>query len=90
MYKMVDRKKFRSAIKEIIGFVLMVFAVVWFCIFIYQHSGLNLEMPKANPKKELAYEFVTYEYVMETDASNHRVKRAVPQKVIYRYIDGSR
>lgn len=78
----VNRKRFRQAVREVRNAVLVIMAVIWFCVFIYQHSGLNRELSSV----ELVSEYVAYEYVVQSDAENPRMKTAVPQKVVYRYI----
>ena len=77
----VNKKKIKKAICDFLGVVIEVAAAIVFCIFIYQHGGLNLEMPKM----ENVREFVTYEYVVQTSPENHRVKEKVPARVVYRY-----
>lgn len=79
----IDKKRFKQAMIEIRNVVLMIAAVIWFCVFIYQHSGIGYEPYKVS-------EIVTYEFVTQTSDENNRIKEVVPQKVIYRYIDGSR
>ena len=79
----LNGKRFRQAVREIRNVVLVIMAVIWFCVFIYQHSGLNRELSS----EKLVSEYVTYEYVVQSDAENPRVKTAVPQKVVYRYVE---
>lgn len=80
MYRIVDRRKFRRAVKGVFITVLMIAAVIWFCVFIYQHSGLNYNAEEKNTVRE----FVAYETLYETSSENIRLKEAIPVKVVYR------
>ena len=82
MYKVVDRKRFRYAVRTVRNAVLVLIAVIWFCVFIYQHSGLNYKV-----EEDAVREFVTYEYLTETSAENPRQKETKPVKVVYRWFE---
>lgn len=81
----LNGKRFRQAMKEIFYTVLTIAAVIWFCVFIYQHSGLDIDVEDIGT--EAVREYVTYEYVVQSDEENPRVKTAVPQKVVYRVVE---
>lgn len=75
----LDKRRFRQAMREVRNVVLVIAAVVWFCVFIYQHSGIGYG-------ERVVSDVVTYEFVTQTSAEDSRVKKVVPQKVIYRYV----
>ena len=81
MYRL-DKKQFKKAMKEILSMIFMALGVVWFCVFIYRHSGINTQM-----RSEVIAEYATIEYVVETSADSHRIKELVPQKVVYRIVE---
>ena len=85
MYRVVDRKRFRYAVRTVRNSVLILIAVVWFCVFIYEHSGLNLDIRETSGKTYR--ENVTYEWVVRNSPENGRVKESVPVKVVYRYVE---
>ncbi len=78
----VNKKQFKKAMKEILQIILVVFGVVWFCVFIYRHSGLDVKV-----REEEILEYVSYEYVVKTSPENERIKETYPQKVVYRIVE---
>ena len=81
----VNRKRFRYAVRTVRNFMLALIAVAWFCVFIYEHSGLKLDVREISDKTYC--ENVTYEWVVQSSPKNERVKEAVPVKVVYRYLE---
>lgn len=84
MYVVSDRKRFRAVVRGVRNTVLLMIAVVWFCTFIYSHSGLGAGRSSKDESSEYVKEFVTYEEVVK---ASHRKKEVVPVKVIYRYVE---
>ena len=81
----INRKRFRYAVRTVRNAVLVLIAVIWFCVFIYQHSGLNVDIEEVSSK---AYrEDVAYEWVVRNSPENGRVKESVPIKVVYRFYE---
>ncbi len=71
----------KRRIREMIKLLLWVLAVIWFCVFIYRHSGLDIEKPV------VVREVTRYEYVVRTASDNNRIKMSEPREVIYRYVE---
>ena len=81
----VNRKRFRYAVRTVRNAVLIAVAVVWFLVFVYRHSGLGVEVDAVACK---GYEeYVTYEYVTEGCEGNQRLKETRPVKVVYRWYE---
>jgi hypothetical protein len=74
-------REVKKRIREMIKFLLWVLAVMWFCVFIYKHSGLDVKKPV------VVNEVSRYEYVVITSPENNRVKEVIPKEVIYRYVE---
>lgn len=81
MYR-IDKKQFKKAMKEILSMIFMALGVVWFCVFIYRHSGLDVKV-----REEEILEYVSYEYTVKTSSDDYRIKELVPQKVVYRIVE---
>lgn len=64
--------------------VLTVVAVIVFCVFIWQHSGLTARAKYE--QKQIMHEVQTYEFERQTSRDNNRTKELVPIKVVYRYV----
>lgn len=71
----------KRRIREMIKLLLWVLAVIWFCVFIYRHSGLDIE------KSVVVREVTRYECVVRTAPDNNRIKMSEPREVVYRYVE---
>lgn len=76
----INKNRFYAFIKT----VCTIIAIILFCIFIWQHSGLTART-KSEPS-EIIHEVQTYEIEYQTSRYNERIKEAVPVKVVYRYV----
>ena len=76
----INKKRFYAFLRN----VLTVIAVILFCVFIWQHSGLTART-ESEPR-EIIHEYRTYEVRYQTSQDNSRIKEAVPVEVVYRYV----